>query len=177
MKLPVRNLNAKAQAMAKYNWSEEHQKRLASSVLSKPVKPWQHERVVNLLVSMLALVEPVTALSSELLKLDQGRTLVIDLQQGPNANGPGILRTKGLRRVLLDRAKSLKRYDTTMKKLRDKEEAMGKTFDEDQHYKSRKTKMHLVAARRHGMKGLGDLIADQGIAQGTGEFEYSSAAF
>lgn len=75
------------------------------------IKPWQHERVLELLLSMLALTEPIGSLSHELRELDKHRTLVCHPTRGQTINGPCIQRTVGLSRTLKDEALALQVYE------------------------------------------------------------------
>jgi len=75
------------------------------------VKPWQHERVLELLLSMLALTEPIGSLTNELRALDKHRTLVCHPTRAQTVNGPSIQRTIGLSRTLKDEALALQVYE------------------------------------------------------------------
>ena len=75
------------------------------------VKPWQHERVLELLLSMLALTEPIGSLTNELRVLDKHRTLVCHPTRAQTVNGPSIQRAVGLSRTLKDEALALQVYE------------------------------------------------------------------
>jgi hypothetical protein len=63
----------------------------------------QLDRVLSLLLSLLALTEPISALSAELAGLEPGRTLVVHPLLGARVSGPTTLRASGLGRALRDR--------------------------------------------------------------------------
>jgi len=75
------------------------------------VKAWQHERVLELLLSMLALTEPIGSLTNDLRALDKHRTLVCHPTRAQSVNGPSIQRTVGLSRTLKDEALALQVYE------------------------------------------------------------------
>lgn len=59
---------------------------------------------------MLALTEPIGALTRELKNKDRGKILVIDLKFKANVRGPTVLRVTGLHRTLKDQYKTTKKY-------------------------------------------------------------------
>ena len=96
------------------------------------IKPWQHERIVELLLSMLALTAPIHAPTTELLKLDVRRTLVIDNGLRHEVRGLGIAAKAGCGdsrtgkgRVLVDCEDQLTRYYRALKRKENLRRAMG----------------------------------------------------
>lgn len=75
------------------------------------IKPWQHERVMELLLTMVALTEPIGALTRDLKVQDVHRTIVVDPERGTSISGPSIQRVEGLNRTLKDQKDSLLVYE------------------------------------------------------------------
>ena len=67
--------------------------------------------MLELLLSMLALTEPIGSLTNELRALDKHRTLVCHPTRAQTVNGPSIQRTIGLSRTLKDEALALQVYE------------------------------------------------------------------
>jgi len=75
------------------------------------VRPWQHDAVLALLLSRLALTEPIGALSGDLRRQDARRVLVVHpLVPAASLRGPTTLRASGLGRTLRDQFRTSRRY-------------------------------------------------------------------
>ena len=66
------------------------------------VKLWQHNRVLEIILCKVALVDPIKSCSSELQKVEGGKVVVCDLVNGSEAKGYGILNSNGQKRILKD---------------------------------------------------------------------------
>ena len=75
-----------------------------------------HQRLLELLLSMLCLTEPIGALTNELANMDKKRTLVVHPVLGSGVNGPSIQRVAGLKRTLQDQWKTTRKYEKILDK-------------------------------------------------------------
>ena len=91
----------------------------------KEVKAWQYEKILNVLLDRLALVDPIQACSHDLQKLEGKRVLICDPVLGAGAGGHGILQFAGQKRVLNDQRRAIQRYEKSLKKTRMQQEALG----------------------------------------------------
>jgi len=90
----------------------------AASLPNTTVVPLpQLDRVRDLLLSMLALTEPIGALSSDLKRLEPGRTLVVHPILGAKVTGPTTLRTFGLGRALRDQFRAARKGENWLRKV------------------------------------------------------------
>ena len=95
----------------------------------KEVKPWQYDKVLQVLLNNLALVEPIKACSFDLARLEGKMILICNEKLGKNAKGQGILKFTGQRRILGDQRRALLRYDKNLRKKRMQQEALGKPLE------------------------------------------------
>ena len=93
--------------------------------LQEAVKPWQHERVTALLVSLLALVEPIDAGTAELQQKEMCGTLIVE-ERGAAAGGDGIQRlSQRESRILSDQAQKLKLYYRNVRREQERKLSLG----------------------------------------------------
>ncbi|GMH88110.1 hypothetical protein TL16_g11061 [Triparma laevis f. inornata] len=91
----------------------------------KEVKAWQYEKILNVLLDKLALVNPIKACSHDLQRLEGKKVLICDPELGAAASGHGILQFAGQKRVLNDQRRAIIRYEKNLKKTRMQQEALG----------------------------------------------------
>ena len=89
------------------------------------IKPWQHERIVELLLSRLALTMPIHAPTTELQRMDVRRALVVDNELGADVRGHSIQVKDGLGRQLADCEGEIVRYFSRKKQQERLMRAMG----------------------------------------------------
>jgi len=89
------------------------------------LKAWQYDKVLQVLLKNLALVDPIKACSFDLQKQEGKMVLICNPILGKNAGGHGILKFAGQRRILNDQRRAIRRYDKNLKKKRMQEESLG----------------------------------------------------
>jgi hypothetical protein len=117
---------------------------------------------------MLALTEPIGALTKELKKKDKGMVLVVHPVLGANVKGPTVLRVTGLHRTLKDQYKTTKKYqlleDKAERRRANKQEPVKKSLQHQGKLAtcakvdtSRMTRVQLKAYERNKMVTLRSL--------------------
>jgi len=96
----------------------------------KEVKLWQYERILKVMIANLALVDPIKSSSFEMQKLEGTKVIVCDLKYGNKANGFGILKFNGQKRILKDQKKAIVRYERNLKRTQTRQEAHGLPIDQ-----------------------------------------------
>ena len=112
------NRDAKAEAKKK-----EEDDRL------REIKPWQYERILNMLLEGLALVNPIKSSSDELQKTEGSKIMIVEIDLGSTAHGNGILVFDGQKRYLKDQKKTFNKYYKELKGRQNKQKALGIAVD------------------------------------------------
>ena len=93
------------------------------------VKHWQHDKVLQVVLDNLALVDPIKACSFDMAKQEGKKVLICNPELGAEARGPGILKFNGQKRILKDQRRAIGRYEKDLKKRHMHQEALGKPLD------------------------------------------------
>jgi hypothetical protein len=93
------------------------------------VKQWQYDKVLQVLLANIALVDPINACSWDLRKMEGKKVLICNPVLGAEAKGHGILKFNGQKRILKDQRRAIGRYEKNLKKRQMQQEATGKPLD------------------------------------------------
>ena len=92
---------------------------------SSQIKAWQYDKILQVLLDKLALVDPIKACSYDIQRLEGKKVLICDPKLGADAHGYGILQFAGQKRVLNDQRRAIARYEKNLKRTRMQQEALG----------------------------------------------------
>ena len=107
----------------------EEKKEKLVDVSKTIVKQWQYDRVLQVLLLNVALVDPIRACSHDMAKQEGRKVLICNPALGSSAHGHGILKFNGQKRILKDMRKSIGRYEKGLKKRQMQQEALGMPLD------------------------------------------------
>jgi hypothetical protein len=93
------------------------------------VKHWQYDKVLQVVLLNVALVDPIRACSWDMAKQEGRKVLICNPVLGRDAKGHGILKFNGQKRILKDMRKAIGRYEKGLKKRQRQQEALGKPLD------------------------------------------------